>query len=184
MKCNWMVVSNKLDCNEDMFYLNESPLLQIKETKDLGVLFNSKLNFSEHISAIIGKAKQRIFFIRKSFASSASDALILAFKIYVLPIFDYCSQVWSPHCHLDIARLESVQRMFTKRLKSFENLSYQERLKRAGLCSLERRRLMADLVLTYKILHGLTIIDLDLQLDNNGKTRGHPWKLKLPKAKH
>src|ERR1043165_4433712 len=50
MKCNWMVVSNKPDCNEDMFYLNESPLLQIKETKDLGVLFNSKLNFSEHIS--------------------------------------------------------------------------------------------------------------------------------------
>src|ERR1043165_7379243 len=69
--------------------------------------------------------------------------------------------------------------MFTKRLKSFENLSYQERLERAGLCSLEKRRLMADLVLTYKILHGLTIIDLDLQLDNNGKT-SHPWKLKLP----
>lgn len=183
LKCNWMVVSNRTEPREDMFYVNETPLLQINETKDLGVLFDSKLNFSEHISAIIGKAKQRIFLIRKCFASSNSDALILAFKIYVLPILDYCSQVWSPHCLTDIARLESVQRMFTKRLKSFENLSYQDRLKSAGLCTLERRRLMADLVLAYKVMHGLTTLDLDLQLDNNGRTRGHPWKLKISQAR-
>ena len=103
--------------------------------------------------------------------------------MYVLPIFDYCSQVWSLHCHKEIARLESVQRLFTKRLKSFEYFSYQERLNKAGLCSLEHRRLMADMMLTCKVLHGLTNIDLDIQLDNNGKTRGHPWKLKLPKAR-
>jgi len=32
--------------------------------------------------------------------------------IYVLPILDYCSVVWSPHELFEIRRIESAQRMF------------------------------------------------------------------------
>ena len=37
--------------------------------------------------------------------------------------------------------LEHIQRMATKMIPGVENLSYKDRLRELGLCSLERRRL-------------------------------------------
>jgi len=52
--------------------------------------------------------------------------------------------------------IESVQKKFTKRLPGYASLSYEDRLSRLGLDSLELRRLRYDLLLTYKIVFGLT----------------------------
>ena len=149
-------------------------------------MFNSDLNFTDHISTIISKAKQRLFLLQKNFVRSNSNALIMAYKIYVLPLLDYCSQVWSPQYLTDITRIESVQRTFTKRLKFFEGLSYADRLTKANLCTLELRRLRADLLLCFKILHGFVCINSVksfFELDKDSITRGHPWKLKLNNAR-
>ena len=40
--------------------MNDIELIKVYEMKDLGVLFNNKLNFSNHITDIVNKAKQRI----------------------------------------------------------------------------------------------------------------------------
>ena len=178
-----MLISNRPSTIPDHYQINLVALSHQAEIKDLGILFTSKLNFSNHISSIIGKAKQRLFLLRKSFTYSNNEALILAFKTYVIPILEYCSPVWSPHSQSEITRIESVQRGFTKKLKSFENLSYSERLSKSGLYSLEYRRLLADLSLTFKVLHGLTVADLDFQLAPGSRTRGHSWKLTMPKAR-
>ena len=57
--------------------------------------------------------------------------------------------------------LESVQRRFTKRLPGFKLLSYDDRCARLGIDRLELRRLRADLILCYKILHGLVLLSSD-----------------------
>jgi len=77
--------------------------------------------------------------------------------------------------------LEKVQRRFTKRLSGLRHLSYADRLQ-VGLLSLESlegRRVIYDLILVYKILHGLTDCTLshNLTLQEFNKTRGHPYKL-------
>jgi len=53
-----------------------------------------------------------------------------------------------------------------------------ERLKLTGLQSLERRRLNYDLILTYKILHGITETSLikNFSRQEYSRTRGHGWK--------
>jgi ribonuclease P/MRP protein subunit RPP40 len=180
-KCNWMHISNRRVTVPLTFNLDENELSIVDEIKDLGVLFNSNLNFANHITAIIGSARQRLFLLKKCFASSNSTALIIGYKTYVLPILEYCSQVWSPQYSTEIARIESVQRMFLKRLEGFQSLSYCERLSKAGLSTLERRRIVADLVLCYKILHSLISVEIDrfFDLAIDCKTRGHPWKLKV-----
>ena len=73
-----------------------------------------------------------------------------------------------------------VQRVFTKRLQGFQHLPYMQRLKKAGLLTLECRRLHADLILCYKILRGLieTTVNQFFIRDLNSITRGHEWKLK------
>ena len=57
-----------------------------------------------------------------------------------------------------------------------------ERLKLTGLQSLERRRLNYDLILTYKILHGITETSLikNFSRQEYSRARGHGWKLEKP----
>ena len=79
-----------------------------------------------------------------------------ALKTYVLSVIEYTSSVWSLHYTADIRKIERVQRKFTKRLLGCSKLSYADRLARLKLESLEVRRLRHDVILTYKILFGLT----------------------------
>ena len=73
-----------------------------------------------------------------------------------------------------------MQRLFTKKLPGYQGLNYPARLEKAGLCTLELRRLRAELYFCYKILHGLIATPLDkfFTLDRSGLTRGHSLKLK------
>ena len=112
--------------------------------------------------------------------SKNPSILVLAFKTYIIPILEYCSPVWSPHNLVDVRRIESVQRLFTKKLQGYEGQSYPARLERAKLCTLELRRVWADLCLCYNILHknvDTTISDF-FQIETLSQTRGHSWKLK------
>jgi Reverse transcriptase (RNA-dependent DNA polymerase)/Endonuclease-reverse transcriptase len=185
-KCNWMTISNrnKVAINRP-FKIAECNLEEIKVINDLGISFNNRINFSSHIKAIIAKAKQRVFLLRKSFSCSDPGALILGFKTYVIPPIEYCSQVWSPSNIGEINQIESVQRSFTKILACDPSLTYRNRLDMFGLRTLEYRRLVADLALFYKILHKLITIDVSnsLELDTDSRTRGHSWKVKLLPAR-
>ena len=78
----------------------------------------------------------------------------------------------------DIDSLENVQRYFTERLLNFSGLSYQSRLEKLDLESLEFRRIKFDLIICYKIIHQL--IDLNFEnyfTLNSSSTRGHKYKL-------
>jgi len=76
-----------------------------------------------------------------------------------------------------INKIESVQKRSTKRIKSLSNLTYDERLIRLGNDRLELRRLRADLLMCYKILHH----SVDLQqedfftMSSIHKTRGNSY---------
>ena len=97
-----------------------------------------------------------------------------------MPILNYCSSVWSPHLISDVLAIESVQRLFTRRLPGFELLTYVERLSRLNLPTLELRRLRSDLTLCYKIIHGhvnSSSENYGIKLASNFVTRGHSQKL-------
>jgi len=81
------------------------------------------------------------------------------FLVYVRPIVEYNSIIWSPSTARDTDAVESVQRRFTKRLPTLKNLSYRERLKFLNIFSLELRRLHTDLFWCYKIVFGLVYVN-------------------------
>jgi len=125
-------------------------------SKNLGVIIVEQLKFHLHINHVVASAFTRANLILKCFTSRHVQTLLRAFKTYVLPVIEYASSVWSPHYAADIRKVERVQRKFTKRLLGCSKLSYADRLARLKLESLEVRRLRHDLILTYKILFGLT----------------------------
>ena len=61
----------------------------------------------------------------------------------------------------DICGLENVQRRATKLIPTLRNLSYPERLQSLNLPSLSYRRNRMDLIMAYKILNDLVVVDKD-----------------------
>ena len=154
----------------------------LDSVRDLGVIVDPCLNFSEHIDMAVSKANQRVYLLLKSFRSRNISLMVFAFKVYVLPLLDYCSPIWSPNKLHDIDRVENVQRSFTKKLLGLHDVSYADRLVTCNLPSLELRRLWADLVLCFKIVHKQIAINFQemFEFDKNcHNTRGMFINLKF-----
>jgi len=61
-------------------------------------------------------------------------------------------------------------------IQGYKDLSYDERLKRCGLTTLEKRRSRGDLVEAYKIKEAI-LWDRFFELAPSKVTRGHRYKL-------
>lgn len=81
----------------------------------------------------MSRARQRVNLIFRAFQTRNIDYILRGFNAYVLPIVSYCSPVWSPYKICDVLQIESVLRLFTRRLPGFEQLSYGERLAKLNL---------------------------------------------------
>ena len=183
-KCSAFRISNpqwKVSCDlhNSAYNINSNNLPFSDCIRDLGVYHDGRLKYDQHISFIVRKAFNRAVLILKCFHSRNSSVLMQAFSVYVRPLLEFSSSVWSPHYKYLIDKIESVQRFFTKHLSGLHDLSYHDRLSFLGFETLERRRLVLDLVLCYKILNGLCDISLPFKLAHSS-TRGHSLKLVKP----
>ena len=109
---------------------------------------------SHHIREITLKAHNRANHTLRCFISGDSNLLVNAFSIYVRPLLEYNSIIWSRCLKKDIELLEKVQRRFTERLQGLKHLKYTICLSRLGLHSLQLRRLglHTDLFYCYEII--------------------------------
>jgi len=168
---------------EAVSHIGQDNLPSVESVVDLGVTVDKNIKFSEHIGKIVRKASTRCYLIKKCFLSKHTPTLLNAFKTYVRPLLEYNSPIWSPHLLKDINSIEKVQRRFTKSLRGLYNLSYDERLSQLQLERLETRRIQTDIITTYKIIFGKTILnpgDFFTLNDCPIDTRGHPYKLIPP----
>src|SRR5580692_11720807 len=116
-KCNQLnICSNE---KSDEFHHNIIEGIELSndsEVKDLGVIVDKHLNFERHRAVMIGNAKQKIHLLLKVFLSREANWLVKGFLTYILPLLSYCSVVWSPHLREDVDAIESVLKLFTKRI--------------------------------------------------------------------
>ena len=119
--------------------------------KDLGVFIDKALNFSKHISTKVSKANQNLEIIFRTFTYMDTDMFLNLYKSIVRPHIEYAVTVCAPLYKKDMIAIKkkNVQRRATKLVTSIKHLSYQERLKKKGLPSLEYRRERADLIEVY-----------------------------------
>ncbi len=84
--------------------------------------------------------------------------------------------------------VESVQRRYTKRIPALSHLSYEQRLAFLDLKSLEYRRLVTDLTMAYKILHGKVNIPVETcfkirKSDRSLRSSEHPILLDIVRSR-
>ena len=166
---------------------------KVSSEKDLGILVDDKLKFSEHINVKVNKANQILGCVKHTFKHMTKDIFNLIYKSMVRPHLEYGSVIWNPHLKKDMDAIERVQRRATKLVPGIKNLSYEDRLKSLELPTLKFRRDRADIIETYNILTGKHIINMDcccqscpnklmFQKSVSTITRGHSMKLQKPKA--
>ena len=118
--------------------------------------------------------------VRRQFKNMDKECFILLYKTFVRPHLEYAIQVWSPYKKRDIECLEKVQRRAAKLVFGLRKCTYEERLPRLGLSTLEERRQRGDLRETYKIITSkekVCIQDFFNFYQSNYDLRGHRYKL-------
>jgi hypothetical protein len=141
-----MIISstNRGNDNDFQLTLGHDIVAESIEVKDLGIIIGNDITFTSHVNSVLAKASVRANLIHKCFTSRDSATLLKAYTVYVRPILEYASCVWSPAHKTAVRRIESVQRKFTKRLPGLSGYDYKSRLDKLGIESLEQRRLNCD----------------------------------------
>ena len=156
-------------------------LEEVEEEKDLGMLIPRTPSVSNNCAVTVKKANQIAGHIYRTVTHKSVQTVVSLYKALVRPHLEYGSLVWSPYLKKDILSIEKVQRRVTKIIPSISAITYEERLKRTGLISLENRRLRADLLEVFKILKVFVKVDPATHFSmSDRRSRGHTLKLEKP----
>jgi len=148
--------------------------------RDLGILIDCCLNFSEHISKTTHKANSIMAVIRRTFTQLDCQCFSLLFKSLIRPHLEYGVPIWFPYKMKDIEEVEKVQKGATKQVKSLRGLPHEQGLRKLNLPTLRYRRHRGDMIEVYKILHAIYDKDISdgiLHMAQDSRTRGHYLKL-------
>ena len=122
--------------------------------------------------------------IRRTFKCKDEQTIIQLYKSLVRPHLEYCIQAWHIYLTQDIEMLEKVQCRATQLVYDFNDFTYEQRLRRSDVTTLETRRLRGDLIEVFKIIKGFDKMDyLNFFHLSTTVLRGRSLKLFKPSFK-
>ena len=89
--------------------------------KDLGVIFDTELNFVQHCKEKINTADSYLGIIKRNFIYLDEDAFVMLYKSLVRSHLEYANSVWNPHRLGLIKDLGKVQMRATKLVITIKN---------------------------------------------------------------
>ena len=121
-------------------------LEEVNEERDLGVIVSADLKVSSQCAKVVKTANKILRMISRTFTLRSKDVILQLYKSLVRPHLKYCIQAWRPHLQKDIKLLENVQHRATRMIADFSSFSYEQRLCKLKLTTLETRRLRGNLI--------------------------------------
>ena len=169
-KCKFITFSRSRFASIPAYTLNSVSIEQVTSIRDLGVIFDQKMSFTEHINYTVNKANQLLGFIRRTCLGFTSvNTFVTLYNMIVKPILMYSSIVWSPIYTTHINKLESVQHKFFRimapRLRlpdPFLDHNYSSISNALNLPTLQSLRVLYDSLYLFKLING--IVDCSLLL--------------------
>ena len=127
--------------------------METREEEDLEVFFTDTYKSSTNCDKVSKTANKTIGMIRRNITNKSAEGMLILYKTLVRPVLDYCVPVWRPYTNKDMTKLEKVQKRFTKMIEGYKTKSYEQRLIKLGITTLEDRFHRADMIQVYKILN-------------------------------
>ncbi len=111
----------------------------------MGVALSPKVKHHDQVDAAVKKARNAAYLTRRVFRHLPTKVVLRAYTALVVPVLEYCIQVWSPTTLGNMAKFDNVQRMATKLVPAIRMFPYEVRLVILGLFSMHRRRQRGNL---------------------------------------
>jgi hypothetical protein len=160
------------------YMLSGKQITETKEEKDLGVFFSESYKPSLNCKRASKTANMATGLIRRNVFNKSEEGMMTLYKTLVRPSLDYCIQVWKPFLKKDIVQLEKIQKRYTKMITGYKALTYEQRLEKLGLTTIEERHHRADMIQVYKVLNDkLNVFPKDFLILNQRPGRKNSLKL-------
>ncbi|KAF2357471.1 Reverse transcriptase domain [Trinorchestia longiramus] len=157
------------------------PIEIVQQQRNLGVIVTENLKHNKQVEKNVKNSSRIHGFIARNFEYKSKNVILPLYKELVQPHLEYTVQLWFPTLRKDVNKMEKIQRKATKMIPELRSLSYESRLQRLELISLEQRRLRGQLTETFGNLNCLNNVTLDglFERDGNVRTRNNGKKLLL-----
>jgi hypothetical protein len=164
-KCKVVSFTKKTEPLLFNYSINCTTLPRSNSVRDLGVVFDSRVSFTNHIESIVNSSFKSLGFVLINGREfSDVDMLKLLYFTYVRSRLEYASTVWSPMYSIHISSLERVQRRFLKNGVHMLTGSYPPRgypndllLGQLGMSSLLSGHAEHSVVFLFKLIQGLVV---------------------------
>ncbi|GBM73616.1 putative RNA-directed DNA polymerase from transposon BS [Araneus ventricosus] len=160
-KCSILSYTRKSQPLNHVYKINDLVLSRSDSVTDLGIIFDTKLDFSQHINSMVSKAYRRLGILkRKTKEFSSEIALKVLYYAHVRSSLEYCSIIWDPIYRNKIEIIERIQNNFLRYLLYKKNGIYlqdvsssylRDMFNIASLCS---RRDVSCVLFFYKVING------------------------------
>ena len=161
-KTKYMLISRKSQSflsSLPPLFLNSSTIERVYSYKYLGVVINSNLSWSPHISSVCSKSHKILsYFFRNFYCFSSRSSLFTLYSSLVHPHLSHCSSLWDPHTKSDIKSLESIQKFALRICSKQLHSNYDRNLELFNLVPLSTRRAISKLTLLFKFINGFTFL--------------------------
>ena len=133
-------------------YTMQSTIITTRKEKNIGVMIDDKLTFSDHLAEKINRANSILGITRRTFVYLDLTMLKALYTALVEPHLEYANQIWCLYLVKNVEAIENVQRHATRMVPQLKGLNYKERLRKLDLPTLAYRRLRGNLIEVYKII--------------------------------
>lgn len=115
--------NGKDQLNVNTYTAHDGSITESKEhVCDLGVTLSRDGSFAHN--NITRKARKKAGWILQTFRTREITPMLTLYKSLIIPLLEYCCQLWSPWRVGEIQLLESVERSFTSKISAARHLDY------------------------------------------------------------
>ena len=135
-----IVYFGKKDVDIPPVILEGTAIKQVSEANLLGVKLNKKLNWDDHVDALVKKAYPRLHYLRLLKRAGVAPAqLVTVYKSLVRSLAEYACQAWSTS--LTSGQSNKLEKLQQRALRIIlPELKYDEAMKQLNLPSMSERR--------------------------------------------
>jgi hypothetical protein len=151
-KCFFISFTKKRTNFKHEYEIGGSKLETVSKMRDLGVIFDSRLHFDDHINEIVTRGNAALgFVVRMSREFRDHRTLLTLYTTLVRPKLEYCSSIWNPLYKKYIHQVDTIQNKFRR----FFRRKFPGESLEGSLTDLAARRQIADALFLYKICNSV-----------------------------